>query len=312
MTSIFENTHSKVTVHILHDDTLTEDNRQKFIRTAEKYSQGVELHDLTGYKGRLDDRIKCALRHLTIGALYRLCAPDVLPVEKVIYLDCDIVVNLDLSELWTVDVENYCFAGVHMPGHERLDTAVRDKLNGHSYKTHINTGVLIMNLAMLRNCGNLFKDSIEWFLRRRHLVYFGDQDIINGLYYGSIKLIGRKYNNCNPKTENQLADSIIHTPGHADAFRTWGIVGLPSQKLYWKYYLRSAWGEDKTPSEIIDVLMNAVERSSEFYHTSARSCVKRLTRGILRKVFCTNSIVTVAGYLVKDVYYRTKHILLHS
>ena len=41
ITSIFENTHSKVIVHILHDDTLTQDNRQKLIRTAEKYSQSV-------------------------------------------------------------------------------------------------------------------------------------------------------------------------------------------------------------------------------------------------------------------------------
>ncbi|MBQ3695322.1 MAG: hypothetical protein IJQ77_07865, partial [Synergistaceae bacterium] len=43
MTSIFENTQSKVIVHILHDETLTQDNRQKLIRTAGKYSQGLDL-----------------------------------------------------------------------------------------------------------------------------------------------------------------------------------------------------------------------------------------------------------------------------
>ena len=42
MTSIFENTQSPVVVHILHDETLTEDNRKKFIRTAEKYGQTVD------------------------------------------------------------------------------------------------------------------------------------------------------------------------------------------------------------------------------------------------------------------------------
>ncbi len=101
MTSIFENTHSSVTVHILHDDTLTEDNRQKFIRTAEKYHQGLELVDVTSYRDSINKKIADTFKdYLTVGALYRLAIPELLELDKVIYLDCDVIVNLDIRKLW--------------------------------------------------------------------------------------------------------------------------------------------------------------------------------------------------------------------
>ncbi|MBR3050926.1 MAG: hypothetical protein IKG61_05695 [Selenomonadaceae bacterium] len=38
MLSLFENTSADVTVHILHDETLTQDNREKFIYLAGRYN----------------------------------------------------------------------------------------------------------------------------------------------------------------------------------------------------------------------------------------------------------------------------------
>ena len=113
MTSIFENTTSKVTVHILHDDTLTEDNRQKFIRTAEKYSQIVDFVDVTQKKTIMKGKgVDYATRSWSIGALYRLLIPEVLAsLSKVIYLDCDVLVNIDIKELWGLANANKSILG---------------------------------------------------------------------------------------------------------------------------------------------------------------------------------------------------------
>ena len=43
MLSVFENTDSEVTVHILHDDTLTPDNRDKFSYLAGRFSKFVKF-----------------------------------------------------------------------------------------------------------------------------------------------------------------------------------------------------------------------------------------------------------------------------
>ncbi len=45
------------------------------------------------------------IKHLTVDALLRLFAPDLLPpeIEKALYLDCDLLVLKDVKPLWQVD-----------------------------------------------------------------------------------------------------------------------------------------------------------------------------------------------------------------
>ena len=175
MTSIFENTKSKVVIHILHDDTLTDENRQKFIRTAEKYSQGLELHDVREQKKIFTSTaVELAKRRCSIGALYRLLIPDILNnLNKVVYLDCDLIVNLDIRDLWQINIDNYCLAGVlDMLSVATLSEALRDRINGCSVKTFVNSGVLVMNLEMIRKRGNLFQNSMTWIGRHVHLMKF--------------------------------------------------------------------------------------------------------------------------------------------
>ena len=46
MLSLFDNTTSNVTVHILHDNTLTNDNREKFSYVAGRYGQRVKFYNV--------------------------------------------------------------------------------------------------------------------------------------------------------------------------------------------------------------------------------------------------------------------------
>lgn len=63
--------------------------------------------------------MKERLSRFTIGAMFRLMLPEVLPnLNKIIYLDADIFVNTDIKELWDIDMTNYYFAGV--PDHNTI------------------------------------------------------------------------------------------------------------------------------------------------------------------------------------------------
>ena len=46
LTSIFENTCAEVTAHLLHDDTLTQDNREKFSALARRYNQTIKFYNV--------------------------------------------------------------------------------------------------------------------------------------------------------------------------------------------------------------------------------------------------------------------------
>ena len=47
MFSLFDNTKSEVTVHLLHDDTLTQENRDKFSYIAGRYNQSVKFYNIS-------------------------------------------------------------------------------------------------------------------------------------------------------------------------------------------------------------------------------------------------------------------------
>ena len=120
MASIFENTFAPVTVHILHDATLTDDNRDKFSYLAGRYSQHVKFHDVEKIcadeiKFLRDKLAEVFKSRFSVGTFYRLLMKKILAphgVNKAIYLDADIIVNLDIDELWRQDLKNFPLAAV--------------------------------------------------------------------------------------------------------------------------------------------------------------------------------------------------------
>ncbi len=198
-------------------------------------------------------------RSFTVGSLFRLAAQDIITADKAIYLDCDIIVRLDIRELWKIDIDGYCMAAV-IDGNVRYKSAfsswrVRCRLNGCDSYSYVNSGVVIMNLAEIRKRGDFFRISAEWLRKHIHNASCPDQDAYNSIFRGSIKIIDSRFNvisGTNPGgiTEN----SVLHFAG---AVKPWEISGHPSQTLYWKYYTHSAWGENSSREELIDAISSA-------------------------------------------------------
>ena len=87
----------------------------------------------------------------TIVASYRLLLPDLLPeYDKIIYIDCDVIVRNDLSEIYhqTILKGNY-LAAVYEAALGRSDT-IFGVYRFVKPGCYINSGFLIMNLGELR------------------------------------------------------------------------------------------------------------------------------------------------------------------
>ena len=311
ITSIFENTHNPITIHLLHDNTLTNENKKNFIRTAEKYGQNIILHDVSDLTASFDtetiSKTKC-----TIGALYRLFIPDILAdVDKVLYIDCDVIVNLDIAELWNIDIKNYSLAGVHQAEFfESKDECIRDKFNGCDCKTYINAGIMIMNLEKIRSKGSLLENSLSWIKKHIHLMYFADQDILNSLFYGDIKLLDNKFNiahssvnNLYNADESFMRGKIIHTSGDD---KTWDFTGMPVQKLYWRYYLNSAWGENTTTENFMITLHNIAEknfREEDFKSSGHKNLIARVIYSLSWRIK-QNTYFKICTIVLKELRYK--------
>ena len=107
MLSMFENTKEKVTVHILHNDRLTPDNRGKFCYIAGQYNQQIEFHNVEEIAGatlRKFDEMHPIASGVNV-AWYPLISHEVFPdLDKIIFLGADTVFNVDVAELWAYDL----------------------------------------------------------------------------------------------------------------------------------------------------------------------------------------------------------------
>ena len=316
MTSIFENTSSPVTIHLLHDETLTQDNREKFIRTAEKYSQEIDFVDMTKYMDNLTDEMKAiASGRFTVGTLYRTFISDALPeLDKIIYLDCDILVNLDIKELWDIDIEQYSLAGIldiaaftTAPSKGKgLARALECKLYGANYKYHINGGVLYMNLKNIRKRGNLFEIVKNWCKRYGHLSGNADQDALNSIFYGDIKIVDNKFNVYN--LGGNISSCIAHTWTH----KPWeSFAGIWTDIFYWKMYLRSAWGENITTDDMLDKIGEMTKihinyLNKECNHSPVQ-CMKRIFKYFSYHITYHIIPVRLIKLFFSDLYHRIKY-----
>lgn len=78
--SVFEHTTSWVTVHLIHDNTLTTDNRNKFIQMARKYSQHITFYNIDELAPIEADLIKNNNNgRFSPGSMFRLLMSKVIP-----------------------------------------------------------------------------------------------------------------------------------------------------------------------------------------------------------------------------------------
>ena len=126
------------------------------------------------------------LRRLSKATYYRLIAASYLPqtVERILYLDPDTTVLRSLQPFYTMDMQGKIFAGAgHL--HGVADWVNRRRLGVKRTPQYVNAGVLLMDVAKLRQLDNteLIYDFVRKNARR---LLLGDQDVINELYDGEI------------------------------------------------------------------------------------------------------------------------------
>lgn len=135
-------------------------------------------------------------RGISTATYLRFMLHTLLPqIDKVLYLDTDILVRTSLKKLWETDISDYYFAGVKGTNNfaDKWDAYAEfdyyDELEGLRGK-YINAGVLLMNLKRIKETG------IEaiWLEKARKNYEYQDQDIINITCKEQILCLPLKYN----------------------------------------------------------------------------------------------------------------------
>lgn len=126
---------------------------------------------------------------------FRMLLPWLIPhtEERILYLDPDLVVNDSLLEFYHTPLEGYCLAGCRDRLQDKERPEYRKFLGLREETPYINSGVLLFHLTELRKC---FEVQIVYQMikERGNQFKFPDQDVINLLFEGRIKLMEDRYN----------------------------------------------------------------------------------------------------------------------
>ena len=188
------------------------------------------------------------LTHISVSTMDRLLLPEIYEAEKVLYLDVDIIVKGDISELYNLDITNYRYAGkksdhcgwatcddlISKAARNCTDMISASKLRRTAYGygplnfIAANAGVTLMNLDRMRK-----ENFVAKYLPFVQDYKLNDQDVLN-LYSMGDRLEIPKEWNVYATQESVNNAKLIHFAG---PIKPWGSLYISGKEIF-EFYQR--------------------------------------------------------------------------
>ncbi len=294
--SLLQNTKSHVLIHILHDHKIAGKTVSMLKKTVEGFSSEILFHEVSVPEAMHDLE---SLHTITIGTLFRLYLPSVCPVDKVIYIDVDVLVRIDIARLWEIDIEDV-YAAVVLDAEatrdDYIDTKYYRKI-GISKESYFNAGVMYMNLKNIREDIPLLDKGIEMLLGHRRLA-FADQDVLNYLLAEKLKPLPKIFNYqiglLNEDVQLPEFPCIMHFSGPV---KPWACTAKAAASEHLSVFLQTPYGEKR--DEIAAYLNDAMQGYAR--RMDLKHCLLEREKGTARFI---NILLAIRIFVGSDKTYR--------
>ena len=180
-----KNPNSKYTIYIITYE-LSGDNKNILIDLVNKYKEiNIKIIE---YDTKLEFNNIKINSYVSKTALIKFYIADILNKhDKVLYVDSDIIVLNDLTELFNIELENN-YAAVVKEYNVMEIMQHHKKINVEEY---FNSGVMLLNTKKIRN--ENIGDKLVYY-KKMFFNSFMDQDTFNSVFNEKVKFIHPKYN----------------------------------------------------------------------------------------------------------------------
>lgn len=130
--------------------------------------------------------------HVSRATYYRFLIPELFKhLDKVLYLDVDIIVKKSLKNLWEIDLENKYAAAILDSGKELVQECMQDL----GLSQYFNAGVMLFNITkcVSENISDILFENYKKLESENKLKCL-DQDVLNYTFKENIKWLSPKYN----------------------------------------------------------------------------------------------------------------------
>lgn len=178
--------------------------------------------------------------HFSIETYFRLKIPSLFKnLDKLLYIDCDTTTLGDISELWNIDISDFCAA------------ACQD-INDVNHLTDImknapyfNAGILLVNCKKWRE-ENIEEKCFEFIHNNSNKIIWVDQDVLNCVLINKIKFFDQSWNlEYNPSSDRisyLYKDNEIKLIHFISKHKPWNSsIKNKYAKYYYKYAFKTPW-----------------------------------------------------------------------
>ena len=237
--SLIDNASKEYKYNIVVLNTGLKKGNMEKIRKNEREGVAIKFFDIS-------DRLKDVLSrfknvyHFSIATYYRLFIASLFPqYDKIIYLDCDLVVLGDISKLYNIDLGNNILAGVpdqFVNGTSDFRTYTREAI-GIEPEYYINAGVLVINLKEFRK-NNIEEKFVSLVTDYDFDLLDPDQAYLNYLCRGKILALDNGWNKEPMQIECEGEKNIVH---YALYKKPWQYDDVIDGESFWTYARGSAF-----------------------------------------------------------------------
>lgn len=223
----------KYLIKILHTNVTKEHMEQ--IKKYERKNVSIEFVDLCYYIEKVKDKLYTR-DYYTNTTYFRLFLPELYPqYDKVLYLDSDIIVLGDISELYNIDMETNLVAAApdDIIQYNKIFQDYAELVVGVAkYQHYFNAGVLLMNLDELRKFN--FQEKFLYLLEKVKFSVAQDQDYLNRLCKGKVKLISHDWD-VMPYVNDETKPENIKMVHYNFAYKPWHFEDVTYNEYFWEY-----------------------------------------------------------------------------
>lgn len=194
MTVLLTNKDEEISFYIL-SQALTEESKETLQNTVLKYSSKSQIQFCI-LTNSIIEKFSSTIKkenHVSLATYLRLFMPSLLPnnVQKILYLDGDIICVDSLRPLYETDLKNCSLAAAHDERTSDIESFKR--LNYPMENGYFGAGVLLINVDYWRkNC--IQQKSLEFVVGNKEICVWHDQDALNKVLNGTVKFCHIKYN----------------------------------------------------------------------------------------------------------------------
>ena len=271
LSSLFKNNlDAEIYVYLFYSH-LNEDSLSHFDELADKYNNHIISMpiDKSAFPHQLFPE-----NHPTfsIENYFRLLIPELLAdeIERILYLDGDIIINKPLKELYNESFDNKLLIVAHDIGMtdgycSYLSLQHPALANIFNPSIYFNSGVMLYNLSLFKESGISSKTYLDYAKQVNYVLPFVDQDLYNAIHSTSVKYMDAlKYNflvNYYTDSTSHIYDKnlsetcIFHFATGAKPWKG-SVVHNKLHSLWWDYANDSIFSNELKNAFIKEVIEN--------------------------------------------------------